>query len=76
VAAYLLANISSPLAWAIRILAFGKKIKTSTTSHGFTTWSEDQETLEHKDIECTMSQFARLRQANSEELRHPCAAFS
>lgn len=54
---FMVDNTSSPLAWAIRLRSFGKKIKTSTTSQGFITWSEDQETLSYKDIELTISQF-------------------
>jgi len=71
---FMVDNTSSPLAWAIRLRSFGKKIKTSTTSQGSITWSEDQETLSYKDIELTMSQFrnfvAQLLVQAQKSLRH------
>jgi hypothetical protein len=54
---FMLDNTSSPLAWAIQLRTFGKKIQTATTTQGFITWSEDQQTLAYRDLELTMSHF-------------------
>ena len=71
---FLVDNTLSPLAWAIRLRAIGRKIQTSMTLQGCITWSEDQETLSYRDVELSMTQFRAfvvelLREAQ-QSLRH------
>lgn len=54
---FMLDNTASPLAWAIRLRALGKKMMTSTTAQGFITWSEDRDVLNYKDLTLKMSDF-------------------
>jgi hypothetical protein len=46
----------SPMNWALKLRAYGKKIRESTTCLGSLIWSVDGEKLSYVDLELTMSQ--------------------
>jgi hypothetical protein len=46
---------SSPMNWALKLRAYGKKVRDSTTSLGFIIWSEDGSALSYRDTELTMA---------------------
>jgi hypothetical protein len=54
---FLLHGTHSPFNWALRLRAYGKKVRNSTTSLGYIYWSEDNEKLFYKDLELTMGGF-------------------
>jgi hypothetical protein len=70
---FLLHGTHSPFNWALRLRAYGKKIRNSTTSLGYIYWSEDNEKLFYKDIELSMvglRDFVRIQvQLAQKELR-------
>lgn len=47
----------SPFNWALRLRAYGKKIRNSTTSLGYVYWSTDNEKLSYKTTELEMPRF-------------------
>ena len=47
----------SPFNWALRLRAYGKKVRNSTTSLGYIQWSEDKESLSYKITELRMNGF-------------------
>ena len=47
----------SPFNWALRLRAYGKKIRNSTTSLGYIQWSEDKEKLSYKTTELPLQHF-------------------
>jgi hypothetical protein len=72
---FMIYGSNSPMNWALKLRAYGKKVRDSTTSLGFIIWSEDGSTLSYKDTELTMSglgDFVRKRvelaQAELEDL--------
>jgi hypothetical protein len=53
----------SPFNWALRLRAYGKQVRNSTTSLGYIHWSDDDETLFYKGLELRMTdlrEFVRL----------------
>jgi hypothetical protein len=72
---FMIYGSNSPMNWALKLRAYGKKVRDSTTSLGFIIWSEDGSTLSYKDTKLTMSSlgdFVRkqveLAQAELEDL--------
>jgi hypothetical protein len=48
---FMIYGSSSPMNWALKLRAYGKKIRDSTTSLGYIIWSEDGTGLSYKDTE-------------------------
>jgi hypothetical protein len=57
---FLLHGTHTPFNWALRLRAYGKKVRNSTTSLGYIYWSEDNEKLFYKDLELGMSDFRKF----------------
>lgn len=61
----------SPFNWVLRLRAYGKKIRNSSTSLGYIYWSDDHERLTYKQLELSMVDFkefvaTQVKQAQSE----------
>lgn len=56
----------SPFNWALRLRAYGKKVRNSTTSLGYIQWSEDKESLSYKTTELRMNGFKEFVQTQVE----------
>lgn len=52
---FLLHETHTPFNWALRLRAYGKKVRNSTTSLGYIYWSEDNQTLFYKDLELSIA---------------------
>jgi hypothetical protein len=50
----------SPMNWALKLRAYGKKIQDTTTGLGHIIWSDDGEELKYKGLEMTMTTFRRF----------------
>jgi len=57
---FLLHGSRSPFNWALRLRAYGKKIRDSTTSHGYISWSEDSLTLTYRGFEVSLSMLQEI----------------
>ena len=51
---FMMQGSRSPFNWALRLRAYSKRIRNSTTSLGFIYWSEDRERLSYKDTAFSM----------------------
>jgi hypothetical protein len=54
---FLMHGTRSPFNWVLRLRAYGKRIRNSTTSLGFIYWSDDHQKLTYKQLETTMVDF-------------------
>ncbi|KAH3955985.1 hypothetical protein HBI26_254390 [Parastagonospora nodorum] len=54
---FLMHGTRSPFNWVLRLRAYGKRIRNSTTSLGYIYWSDDHEKLTYKQLEMTMAGF-------------------
>ena len=50
----------SPMNWALKLRAYGKKIRDTTTALGHIIWSDDGEELSYKGLELTMTGLRRF----------------
>jgi hypothetical protein len=50
----------SPFNWVLRLRAYGKKIRNSSTSLGYIYWSDDHERLTYKQLELNMTDFKKF----------------
>jgi hypothetical protein len=50
----------SPMNWALKLRAYGKKIQDTTTALGYIVWSDDGEELSYKGLELTMTALRRF----------------
>ncbi|KAK5087244.1 hypothetical protein LTR70_007388 [Exophiala xenobiotica] len=57
---FLLHGTHTPFNWALRLRAYGKKVRNSTISMGFIYWAENQETLFYKGIELHMDDLRKF----------------
>ncbi|EON68440.1 hypothetical protein W97_07650 [Coniosporium apollinis CBS 100218] len=56
----------SPFNWVLRLRAYRKKIRNTTTSLGYIYWSDDHEKLTYKKLEMTMAHFKDFIRAEVE----------
>jgi hypothetical protein len=54
---FLMHGTRSPFNWLLRLRAYGKRVRNSTTSLGFVYWSDDHQKLTYKQLETTMVGF-------------------
>jgi len=66
---FLMHGSRSPFNWVLRLRAYGKKIRNSTTSLGYIHWSDDNETLYYKDLELRMKDLREFIRAQVELLQ-------
>lgn len=57
---FMLHGVRAPLGWVLRLRTYGKKIQNTTTSLCYIYWSDDHETLSHKELELSMASFRRF----------------
>ena len=50
----------SPFNWVLRLRAYGKKIRNSSTSLGYIYWSDDHERLTYKQLELSIADFKKF----------------
>lgn len=50
----------SPMNWAHKLRAYGKKVSDNTTALGFITWLDDGEGISYKGLEMSMTAFKRF----------------
>ncbi|CAN9210663.1 hypothetical protein AA0121_g11547 [Alternaria tenuissima] len=50
----------SPFNWVLRLRAYGKKIRNSSTSLGYIYWSNDHERLTYKQLELSIADFKKF----------------
>jgi hypothetical protein len=72
---FLMFGVRAPFGWIARLRAYGKRIQNTTTSLGYISWSDDEQTLSYRDLQFSMDgfqQFIRtevtLAQAELEQL--------
>lgn len=70
---FIVEGTRSPVCWALKLRAYGKAIKDTTTSIGHIAWSDDNETLMYKDSRLTMAGLRQLVQTELEMTRDQLA---
>jgi hypothetical protein len=57
---FMMTNTRSPVDWAQKLRAYGKKIQDTTTALGHIVWSDDGEELEYKGLKLSMAGLRRF----------------
>jgi Orsellinic acid/F9775 biosynthesis cluster protein D len=64
---FMLYGTHSPMNWAQKLRAYGKKIQDSTTSLGYIVWSDDGEEIEYKGLKLSMTGLRRFLSTQVQE---------
>lgn len=61
---FLVYSTRSPFSWACRLRAYAKKVRDTTTSLGFISWTDNRAAVSYKDVSCLtmirLREFVRL----------------
>lgn len=57
---FLVYGVRAPFGWITRLRTYGKRIQSTTTSLGYLNWSDDNERLQYRDLQLSMTGLRRF----------------